>query len=284
MKKSEFAKLWPDLASGPQRTLQMAALLDRAPLPLDLVTETDRELGAPIAAGLVTIQEHNLWGWSLLLDGDLRDFLTGKLVAPLSEKDMRTLARRVADRYCRYFAWPPPEMLQNSVDMDPHVEAACGLARKLKMWEELARMQHHRALLQGWRTQSFEVSLEYASEAAAAFRKTDGGKPHPVTLALILSGLAAWQQFTRRFKEARATLQEAEKLLVPAVGKKTIEPFLLYCQLGTVCARMDDLKGMKRAQDQARAVAAAMQDPKLEKHIQQTLSWAQWHLQHYIGL
>ena len=27
-----------------------------------------------------------------------------------------------------------------------------------------------------------------------------------------------------------------------------------------------------------------MQAPQLEKHIQQTLSWAQWHLQHYIGL
>ena len=68
------------------------------------------------------------------------------------------------------------------------------------------------------------------------------------------------------------------------VGKKTIEPFLLYCQIGTVCARMDDHKGAKAAQDEARAILKTMQAPHLEKHIQQTLSWAQWHLQHYIGL
>ena len=90
--------------------------------------------------------------------------------------------------------------------------------------------------------------------------------------------------FTRRFKEARSTLQEAEKLLIAAVGKKTTEPFLLYCQIGTVCARMDDAKGMKAAQDEARAILKTMQAPNLEKHLQQTLSWAQWHLQHYIGL
>jgi len=284
MKKSEIARIWEALASGPQRTLQMASLLDRAPLPLDLVTETDRELGAPIAAGLVTIQEHDLWGWSLLLDTDLREFVIDGPATSLPEKDVRKLVRRVADSYARYFVWPPPEMLQNSLDMDPHVEAALQLGRPLKMWDEVARIQHHRALLQGWRTQKFEHPLEYATEAVAAFRKTDSGKPHPGTLALILSGLAAWQQFMRRFKEARATLLEAEKLLIPSVGKKTIEPFLLYCQLGTVCARMDDLKGMKRAQDQARAIAKAMQQPRLEKHVTQTLSWAQWHLQHYIGI
>src|SRR5207244_1619159 len=131
-----------------------------------------------------------------------------------------------------------------SVDMDPHVEAAAALARGLKMWEELARMQHHRALLLGWRTQKFETPLQYATEAVAAFRKSDGGNPHPGTLALMLSGLGAWQQFTRKFKDARKTLEEAEKLLIPQVGKKTIEPFLLYCQIGTVCARMEDPKGM----------------------------------------
>jgi len=167
--------------------------------------------------------------------------------------------------------------------MDPHVEAAVGLARGLGLWEDLSRMQHHRALLQGWRTQKFDVPLRYATEAVEALRK-DGGKPHPGTFALTLSGLAAWQQFTKRFKEARKTLAEAEKVLIPTVGKKTIEPFLLYCQIGTVCARMDDLKGMKAAQDEARAILKAMQAPQLEKHIQQTLSWAQWHLQHYIGL
>ena len=145
-------------------------------------------------------------------------------------------------------------------------------------------MQHHRALLQGWRTQKFEKALEYALEAAAAFRKTDGGKPNPFTFALILSGLGTWQQFTKRFKDARKTLEEAERLLIPTVGKKTIEPFLLYCQIGTVCARMDDLKGMKKAQNEARAILKTMQAPQLEKHIHQTLSWAQWHLQHYIGL
>jgi hypothetical protein len=284
MKKSDIEDLWRTLASGPQRTLQMAALLDRAPLPLDLVADTDRDLASSIASGLVSVQEHNLWGWSLLLDGDLRAFLSGKGVPPLQEKDVRDLVQRVAGAYCRYFVWPPTEMLQNSVDMDPHVEVAAGLARGLKMWDELSRMQHHRALLQGWRTQKFDVPLEYAAEAAAAYRKSDGGKPHPGTFALILSGLATWQQFTRKFKEARKTLAEAEKLLIPQVGKKTIEPFLLYCQIGTVCARMDDQKGMKGAQDEAREILKSMQAPKLEKHIQQTLSWAQWHLQHYIGL
>lgn len=282
--KSGIARLWTSLASGPQRALQMAALLDRAPLPLDLVADNDRDLASSIASGLVSVQEHNLWGWSLLLDAELRDFLTSRDVPPIAEKDARELVRRVADSFSRYFVWPPTEMLQNSVDMDPHLEAVNLQARALRMWEELARIQHHRALLQGWRTQKFEVPLAYATEAAGAFRKADGGKPHPVTLALILSGLAAWQQFTKRLKEARKTLAEAEKLLIPQVGKKTIEPFLLYCQLGTVCARMDDLPGMKKAQDQARAIAKAMQSPKLEKHIQQTLSWAQWHLQHYIGL
>jgi len=284
MKKKDLEDLWRGLASGPQRTLHMAALLDRAPLPLDLVADTDRELASSISSGLVSVQEHNLWGWSLLLDGDLRAFLSGEDVPPLSEKDVRDLARRVTDSYCRYFVWPPTEMLQNSVDMDPHVEIAAGLARSLKMWEELARLQHHRALLQGWRTQKFEKPLEYALEAVAAFRKTDGGKPSPSTFALILSGLGTWQQFTKRFKEARKTLEEAENLLIPTVGKKTIEPFLLYCQIGTVCARMDDLKGMKKAQDEARAILKSMQAPQLEKHIHQTLSWAQWHLQHYIGL
>jgi len=284
MKKRDLESVWRKLAGGPQRTLQLAALLDRAPLPLDLVTDTDREITSSASAGLVSIQEHNLWGWSLLLDGDLRSFLSGDDVPPLSDKEVRDLVRRVADSYCRYFVWPPTEMLQNSVDMDPHVEVAVGLARKLKMSEELARLQHHRALLQGWRTQKFEKSLEYAVEAAAAFRKVEGGKPNPSSFALILSGLATWQQFTKRFKDARKTLSEAEDLLIPSVGKKTIEPFLLYCQIGTVCARMDDLKGTKKAQDEARSILKTMQAPHLEKHIQQTLSWAQWHLQHYIGL
>ena len=284
MKKRDLENLWRGLASGPQRTLHMAALLDRAPLPLDLVADTDRELASSISSGLVSVQEHNLWGWSLLLDGDLRSFLGGKDVPALSDNDVRDLVRRVTERYCRYFVWPPTEMLQNSVDMDPHVEVAAGLARTLKMPEELARLQHHRALLQGWRTQKFDKPLEYALEAAAAFRKVDGGKPNPSSFALILSGLATWQQFTKRFKEARKTLDEAERLLIASVGKKTIEPFLLYCQIGTVCARMDDLKGMKKAQDEARAILKTMQAPNLEKHIQQTLSWAQWHLQHYIGL
>ena len=282
MKKRDLENLWRTLASGPQRTLHMAALLDRAPLPLDLVADTDRELASSISSGLVSVQEHNLWGWSLLLDGDLRAFLSGEDVPPLSDQDVRGLVRRVADSYCRYFVWPPTEMLQNSVDMDPHVEVAAGLARELKMGEELARMQHHRALLQGWRTQKFEVPLKYATEAVEALGKD--GKPHPSTLALTLSGLATWQQFTKRFKEARKTLADAEKALIPMVGKKTIEPFLLYCQIGTVCARMDDLKAMKKAQDEARAILKTMQAPQLEKHIQQTLSWAQWHLQHYIGL
>lgn len=284
MKKSAIEAVWRDLASGPQRTLHMAAMLDRAPLPLDLVADTDRDLASSIASGLVSVQEHNLWGWSLLLDGDLRSFLSGKDVPPLADSDVRGLVRRVADSYTRYFVWPPTEMLQNSVDMDPHVEAAVQLARSLKMPEDLARMQHHRALLQGWRTQKFDKPLEYAAEAVAAFRKTDGGKPNSNTFALLLSGLGTWQQFTRNFKDARKTLAEAEKVLVPAVGKKTIEPFLLYCQIGTVCARMDDQKGMKKAQDEARAILKTMQAPQLEKHIKQTLSWAQWHLQHYIGL
>ena len=285
MKKNEIARLWPDFASAPQRALQMAALLDRAPLPLDLVADTDRELASAIAAGLVTVQEHDLWGWSLLVDGDLRDFLnSSKDVSPLPEKEQKDLVRKVADAYCRFFVWPPTEMLQNAIDMDPHVEAALGIARSLKLWEDVSRLQHHRSLLQGWRTQKFELPLKYAIEGVDALYKTDGGKPHPATLALVLSGLATWQQFTKRFKEARKTLADAEKALIPMVGKKTIEPFLLYCQIGTVCARMDDLKGMKKAQDEAREIAKAMQAPKLEKHIQQTLSWAQWHLQHYIGL
>jgi hypothetical protein len=284
MKKNEIARLWQDFASAPQRALQMAVLLDRAPLPLDLVADTDRELASAIAEGLVTVQEHDLWGWSLLVDSELRDFLHGKDVSPLPEKDLKALVRKVADEYCRFFVWPPTEMLQNSIDMDPHVEAALGIARDLKAWEEVSRMQHHRALLQGWRTQKFELPLKYATEAVDALYKADGGNPHPGTLALVLSGLATWQQFTRRFKEARKTLADAEKALIPMVGKKTIEPFLLYCQIGTVCARMDDLKGMKKAQDEARAIVRMMQAPKLEKHIQQTLSWAQWHLQHYIGL
>lgn len=284
MKKNAIAKVWSDLASAPQRALQMAALLDRAPLPLDLVADTDRELASAIASGLVSVQEHDLWGWSLLVDPELRAFLSGKEVPPLHEKDVSTLVRKVADAYCRFFVWPPPEMLQNSVDMDPHVEAACGLARRLKMWDDLSRMQHHRALLQGWRTQKFEMPLQYATEAVDALYKSDGGKPHPSTLALALSGLATWQQFTKRFKEARRTLADAEKALIPMVGKKTIEPFLLYCQIGTVCARMDDLQGMKAAQAEARAILKTMQAPHLEKHLQQTLSWAQWHLQHYIGL
>ena len=283
MKKNAISKVWPDLASAPQRALQMAALLDRAPLPLDLVADTDRELASAIASGLVSVQEHELWGWSLLLDPELRAFLSGKDVPPLQDRDLAGLVRKVADSYCRFFVWPPTEMLQNAVDMDPHVEAAVGLARGLGLWEDLSRMQHHRALLQGWRTQKFDVPLRYATEAVEALRK-DGGKPHPGTFALTLSGLAAWQQFTKRFKEARKTLAEAEKVLIPTVGKKTIEPFLLYCQIGTVCARMDDLKGMKAAQDEARAILKTMQAPQLEKHIQQTLSWAQWHLQHYIGL
>ena len=282
MKKNSIAKVWPDLASAPQRALQMAAMLDRAPLPLDLVADTDRELASAIASGLVSVQEHDLWGWSLLLDPELREFLSGKDVPPLQEKDASVLVRKVADSYCRYFVWPPPEMLQHSVDMDPHVEAAVGIARGLKLWEDVARMQHHRALLQGWRTQKFDVPLKYATEAVDAL--TRDGKPHPSTLALTLSGLATWQQFTKRFKEARKTLADAEKALIPMVGKKTIEPFLLYCQIGTVCARMDDLKGAKAAQEEARAILKTMQAPHLEKHIQQTLSWAQWHLQHYIGL
>jgi hypothetical protein len=284
MKKKELAALWSTFASAPQRALQMAALLDRAPLPLDLVADTDRDLASAIEAGLVSVQEHDLWGWGLLLDSGLRDFLTGGDVAPLGEKDQRDLVRKVADAYCRFFVWPPPEMLQNSVDMDPHVEAAAGLGRGFKMWEDVARMQHQRALLQGWRTQKFDQPLKYATEAADAMYKSEGGKPHPGTLALVLSGLATWQQFTKKFKEARKTLADAEKALIPMTGKKTIEPFLLYCQIGTVCARMDDLKGMKAAQDEARAILKTMQAPQLEKHLQQTLSWAQWHLQHYIGL
>ena len=284
MKKRDIEGVWRTLAGGPQRTLHLAALLDRAPMPLDLVADSDREITSSVSSGLVTVQEHNLWGWSLLLDGDLRSFLSGDDVPPLSDKDVRDLVRRVTDSYCRYFVWPPTEMLQNSVDMDPHVEVAAGMARKLRMWEELARLQHHRALLQGWRTQKFERPLEYALEAVAAFRKADGGKPNPSTFALILSGLGTWQQFTKRFKDARKTLDEAERLLIPSVGKKTIEPFLLYCQIGTVCARMDDLKGMKKAQAEARAILKTMQAPQFEKHLPQTLSWAQWHLQHYIGL
>jgi hypothetical protein len=284
MKKNEIARNWADFTGAAQRALQMASLLDKAPLPLDLVADTDRELAPAIGEGLVTVQEHDLWGWSLLVDDDLRDFLRGNEATPLQEKDRKDLVRKVADEFCRYFVWPPTEMLQNSIDMDPHVEAALGQARGLKMWEEISRLQHHRALLQGWRTQKFDRPLEYATEAVDALYKTDAGKPHPGTLALVLSGLATWQQFTKRFKEARKTLADAEKALVPLVGKKTIEPFLLYCQIGTVCARMDDLKGMKKAQDEARAIAKTMQNPKLEKHIQQTLSWAQWHLQHYIGL
>src|SRR5262245_27982016 len=165
MKKNSFAKVWPDLASAPQRALQMAALLDRAPLPLDLVADTDRELASAIASGLVSVQEHDLWGWSLLLDGELRDFLTAGAVPPLPAKDRSALVRKVADSYCRFFVWPPPEMLQHSVDMDPHVEAAVGIARELKLWEDVARMQHHRALLQGWRTQKFDLPLKYAAEA-----------------------------------------------------------------------------------------------------------------------
>lgn len=284
MKKSDLERVWRDLASGPQRTLHMAAMLDRAPLPLDLVADTDRDLASSIASGLVSVQEHNLWGWSLMLDGDLRSFLSGRDVPPLAESDVRNLVRRVSDSYTRFFVWPPTEMLQNSVDMDPHIEVAVGLARALRMPEELARMQHHRALLQGWRTQKFDKPLEYAGEAVAAFRKTDGGKPNPNTFALLLSGLGTWQQFTRNLKDARKTLAEAEKVLIPTVGKKTIEPFLLYCQIGTVCARMDDVKGMKKAQAEARSILKTMQAPQLEKHIKQTLSWAQWHLQHYIGL
>ena len=46
MKKNQIAKIWPDFASAPQRAMQMAALLDRAPLPLDLVADTDRDLGS----------------------------------------------------------------------------------------------------------------------------------------------------------------------------------------------------------------------------------------------
>ena len=284
MKKNEIAGIWRDFASAPQRALQMASLLDRAPLPLDLVADTDRELATAIEAGLVTVQEHDTWGWSLLVDGELRNYLRSKDVSPLQEKDRRDLVRKVADAYCRFFVWPPTEMLQNSIDMDPHVEAALVVARELKMGDDVSRMQHHRALLQGWRTQKFDLPLQYATEAADALTQADGGKPHPGTLALVLSGLATWQQFTKRFKEARKTLADAEKALIPMVGKKTIEPFLLYCQIGTVCARMDDLKGMKKAQDEAREIAKVMQNSKLEKHIQQTLSWAQWHLQHYIGL
>jgi hypothetical protein len=284
MKKRDLESLWRTLARGPQRTLQMAALLDRAPLPLDLVADSDRELAPSISSGLASVHEHTLWGWSLLLDGDLRSFLSGDGVPALSDKDVRGMVGRITESYCRYFVWPPTEMLQNPVDMDPHVEVAAGLARQLKMWEELARLQHHRALLQGWRTQKFDKPLEYALEAVAAFRRTDGGKPNPSTFALVLSGLGTWQQFTRRFKDARKTLEEAKRLLIPSVGKKTIEPFLLYCQIGTVCARMDDLKGMKKAHVEARAILKTMQAPHLEKHLKQTLSWAQWHLQHYIGL
>ena len=55
MKKNSIAKVWPDLASAPQRALQMAAMLDRAPLPLDLVADTDRELASAIASGLVSV-------------------------------------------------------------------------------------------------------------------------------------------------------------------------------------------------------------------------------------
>src|SRR6185503_9421576 len=99
MKKNEIAKVWPDFASAPQRALQMAAMLDRAPLPLDLVADTDRDLASAIAAGLVTVQEHDLWGWSLLVDEDLSSFLRGKDVPPLQEKDQKDLVRKVADSY-----------------------------------------------------------------------------------------------------------------------------------------------------------------------------------------
>jgi hypothetical protein len=281
MTATEAAARWAGLPEETRQALQRTALLHPAPVPPWLVAKDDRAFAPAFAAGLASRTDHELWGVAVVLDPALLAHL--KASPRLSDDELRAAVTKFVTEYCNYFVWPPTEMLWNAEAMEPHAATTAELARSLGAHDDLARLQHQRALLLAWRSRKFVLPLEYATEATAAFRKTGGGKPHPGTLALILTGLASWQESLRQHAEARASLLEAESLLVPLVGKASLEPFLLYCQLGAVCEALGDPEGASRARHEARTIGATLGQIDAEKHLRQTLSWAQWNLQRFIG-
>lgn len=149
---------------------------------------------------------------------------------------------------------------------------------------EAARILHHRALMVGWIAPSFDRALRYAGAAVANFRESGGRNPIPGTLALLLSGLATWQEAAGHHREARGSVEEALALVGPLVkGKPSVELFLLYCQLGSVCGKIPDREAEEWAREEAGRLAKGLSTPGAERHLNGTLSWAQWAVQRFIG-
>lgn len=260
--------------SGPARKELGAAAhcLSDEPFPADLLD--DRE--EMVQAGLLRRRTHPLWGEALLFNRGIREAF------PAAREPIQSFVRRAADAYVGYFVWPPTEMLQNARLWEPHLDGLLGAAKRLEQWKEAARVLHHRGLMVAWFSNKYERPLAFALEAVVCLRR---GEPDAGLLALVLSGLASWQQALGRLAESKATIEESLRVLEPLVaGKKSIEIFLLQVHLGLVCEKLGDASGAQRARAAAAAQAAELSPPGLAKHVNGTLSWAQWSAQRYIGI
>ncbi len=260
--------------SGPARKELGAAAhcLSDDPFPADLLDARD-EL---VQAGLLRRREHPLWGEALLFHRGIREAF------PAAREPLQAFIRRAVDSYAGFFVWRPTEMLQSARAWEPHLDGLLGAAKRLESWREAARLLHHRGLMVAWTSGKYERPLAFALEAVSCFRR---GGADPGTLALLLSGLASWQQAAGRLAESKASIGESLALLEPLVaGKASIELFLLKVYLGLVCEKLGDAPGAQRARAEAGTLAAGLSTPGLAKHVDGTLSWAQWSAQRYIGI
>lgn len=262
-----------------ETALRTAALLADAPLPLEsLVPDVPAARKALADRDGVTVRadDEMVWKASIELAPDLRASLE-----PTEEARVKCV-NGVGRHFVQYFAWPPPPMRINAARMEPHLDTVAAVAGELEQRWAQAMVVHTRALFVSWGGVELERALGYSDQAVAAYR--GDADVHGGNLALFLTGLGYFREMTGDLDGAWAALSEAEPALVDTVGRESVEPYLLYCQMAKVARRREDEAEAARTGAAADAILPKLGEdaPRLKKLRDGALAWAHVHLQHYI--
>ncbi len=246
-------------------------------LGADGVEETLRELGT---AGVVVFDEgHSVWGAALTQGPALTSVLEA-VGAYADARQQVALVAKTVGFFLRFFDWPPVAMRQNAKLLEPHLDEIAMLARRNGEWRFCAQLQHHRAGFLRWEG-AVRNALVCQLDAVAALRKlptvADGVR------ALLLSALGDYQFENGKKAEALASVLEAERLFAGQSGEKSLELFLICCQVQAVAQGAGSRVEAERAGGRALGIAELLgRRIELEKHLTDgTLTWPQWQLQRF---